>query len=208
MKKIYTLFLMLIVSLFLSGCIKKTPPSQQADNQTTGQKQTLTTKKETNMKTLTDFEVIEATQAAIKTNKGEIVVKLYREKAPITTANFLNLAKAGFYDGMVFHRVINGFMIQTGDPLSKDESQKNLWGTGGPGYAIPDEFNQNLKHDGPGILSMANSGPNTGGSQFFITHVATPWLDGKHTIFGKVIEGMDVVNSIVQGDKIETITFE
>ncbi len=99
-------------------------------------------------------------------------------------------------------------MIQVGDPLTKDESKKAMWGTGGPGYKIQDEFHPDLKHDSPGIVSMANSGPNTGGSQFFITHVATPWLDGKHAVFGKVTEGMDVVNAIEQGDKIISVSYE
>lgn len=156
----------------------------------------------------TNRQPISATQATINTTQGNITIELYRQKAPVTTDNFLQLAKVKFYDGIVFHRVIPDFMIQVGDPLTKDESKKSLWGTGGPGYSIKDEFDDSLKHDAPGTVSMANSGPNTGGSQFFITHVATQWLDGKHAVFGKVIEGMDVVNKIQVGDKIITITYE
>ncbi len=126
--------------------------------------------------------------AIIETNHGTIKVELFEDKAPITTGNFIKLAEQGFYDGIIFHRVIPDFMIQGGDPTGT--------GTGGPGYTIQDEFHPELKHDSPGILSMANAGPNTGGSQFFITTVPTPWLDNKHAIFGKVVEGMDVINTI------------
>ena len=160
------------------------------------------------MKSLEDFEKIEAAEVTLTTTQGEITFELYPNETPIATANFLNLVKDKFYDGVVFHRVIEDFMIQVGDPLSKDESKKAQWGTGDPGYKIPDEFSDNLKHDVPGVVSMANSGPNTGGSQFFITHVATPWLDGKHTVFGKVTEGMDVVNKIRVGDKILSVSYE
>jgi peptidyl-prolyl cis-trans isomerase B (cyclophilin B) len=138
-------------------------------------------------------------EAVIKTNKGDIRLKLFPEKAPLTVANFVNLAKRGYYNGLKFHRVIDEFMIQGGCPSGT--------GTGGPGYKFQDEFDQELKHDKPGKLSMANAGPNTNGSQFFITHVPTPWLDGKHSIFGEV-QGSDdqkVVNSIKQNDKIESI---
>jgi len=126
--------------------------------------------------------------AVFGTTEGIIKIELYEDKAPITTGNFINLTNEGFYDGLIFHRVISGFMIQGGCPDGT--------GTGDPGYSIPDEFHDDLKHDSPGILSMANSGPNTGGSQFFITVAETSWLDGKHSVFGKVIEGMDVVNAI------------
>jgi len=126
--------------------------------------------------------------AIVETTLGTIKVELFAEQTPITVQNFIKLSKSGFYDGVIFHRVIDGFMIQGGCPHND--------GTGGPGYTIKDEFAPSLKHNVPGILSMANAGPNTGGSQFFITLAPTPWLDGKHTIFGKVIEGMDVVRTI------------
>ena len=122
------------------------------------------------------------------TNKGVFVAEMFEAKAPLTTKNFIELVEKGFYDGIIFHRVIDGFMIQGGDPTGT--------GMGGPGYKIKDEFGEGLKHDDEGILSMANAGPNTGGSQFFITLAPTPWLNGHHAIFGKVVEGMDVVRLI------------
>ena len=124
----------------------------------------------------------------METNKGVIRIEMFEDKAPITTKNFIDLATKGFYDGVIFHRVIDGFMIQGGDPTGT--------GRGGPGYKIPDEFHPDLKHDGAGILSMANAGPNTGGSQFFITLGPTPHLNNRHAVFGKVIEGLDVVKAI------------
>jgi len=136
--------------------------------------------------------------ATIQTNKGAIRLELFDDKAPKTIANFEKLVGEDFYDGLKFHRVIADFMVQTGCPKGD--------GTGGPGYSFEDEFHAELKHDGPGILSMANAGPNTNGSQFFITHVATPWLDGKHSVFGRVIEGQDVVDAIEQGDVMEKVT--
>ena len=136
--------------------------------------------------------------ATIQTNKGTIRVRLEDDKVPKTVANFEKLAKEGFYDGLKFHRVIADFMVQTGCPQGT--------GTGGPGYKFGDEFHKELKHDGPGVLSMANAGPNTNGSQFFITHLATPWLDGKHSVFGRVLEGQDVVDSIQQGDKMVKVS--
>ncbi len=135
--------------------------------------------------------------ATIETNRGVIALKLYATQAPRTVNNFVWLADDGYYDGVTFHRVIKDFMIQGGDPTGT--------GRGGPGYTFKDEFDPALKHDKPGVLSMANAGANTNGSQFFITHVATPWLDGKHSIFGQVTEGQDVVNAIEQGDVINTI---
>ena len=136
--------------------------------------------------------------ATIETNRGKIRCELHADKAPNTVANFEKLATKGFYNGLKFHRVIANFMIQTGCPKGT--------GTGGPGYQFHDEFHPELKHGGAGILSMANAGPNTNGSQFFITHVATPWLDGKHSVFGRVLEGQDVVNSIKQGDEMKKIS--
>ncbi len=147
--------------------------------------------------------------AEMKTNKGTILLKLEFEATPLTVANFIGLAEGvikndakplgtPFYDGLVFHRVIPNFMIQGGDPLGS--------GMGGPGYKFKDEIVDTLKHSGPGILSMANAGKGTNGSQFFITHVATDWLNGKHTVFGHVVTGQDVVNAIAIGDKIETVT--
>ena len=134
--------------------------------------------------------------AVFDTSMGTIKIELFKDKVPITAGNFISLANDGFYDGLIFHRVMQGFMIQGGCPKGD--------GTGGPGYSIDDEFHEDLKHDSPGILSMANSGPNTGGSQFFITVSETPWLDGAHAVFGKVIEGMDVVYAISELDPIDT----
>jgi len=136
--------------------------------------------------------------AAIETNKGTIELELYDDKVPKTVGNFEKLALDGFYDGLKFHRVIDDFMVQTGCPRGD--------GTGGPGYQFEDEFHPDLKHDGPGVLSMANAGPNTNGSQFFITHVATPHLDGVHSVFGRVTAGQDVVDKIQQGDVMEKVT--
>jgi peptidyl-prolyl cis-trans isomerase B (cyclophilin B) len=133
----------------------------------------------------------------VKTDKGNIEGVLYPAKAPVTVANFLNLAKRGYYDGLTFHRVIPDFMIQGGDLTGT--------GGGGPGYRFEDECTPELKHDKPGIFSMANAGAGTNGSQFFVTHVPTPWLDGKHTVFGHVTKGQDIVNAVAQGDKIKSI---
>ncbi len=130
--------------------------------------------------------------AVFKTNKEDFEIELFEDKAPITTKNFIDLVEKGFYDGLIFHRIIADFMIQGGDPEGN--------GTGGPGYTIPDEFDASLKHDCEGVLSMANAGPNTGGSQFFITLVPTPWLDGHHSVFGKVIKGIENVQKIGQAD--------
>ena len=149
--------------------------------------------------------------ARFNTSKGEILAELFFDQTPLTVANFVGLAEGNianeargegepYYNGLKFHRVIDQFMIQGGDPRGN--------GTGGPGYQFPDEIRKELKHSDPGILSMANAGPGTNGSQFFITHVPTPWLDGKHTVFGKVVEGMDVVNNIAQNDLIESVVIE
>jgi len=137
--------------------------------------------------------------ANFDTDRGTIRVELAADKAPLTVANFVNLAQRGYYDGLKFHRVINDFMVQGGCPQGT--------GTGGPGYKFEDEANNGLRHE-RGVLSMANAGPNTNGSQFFITHVPCGWLDGKHTVFGKVLEGQDVVDSIKQGDLIKSLKIE
>jgi peptidyl-prolyl cis-trans isomerase B (cyclophilin B) len=144
-------------------------------------------------------EAVKEVGAVMRTNKGDIKLRLFADKAPVTVANFVNLAKRGYYDGLLFHRVIPDFMIQGGCPQGR--------GTGGPGYRFEDECTPELGHKTPGILSMANSGPGTNGSQFFITHIATNWLDGKHTVFGSVIDESDqqVVNAIGVGDTIEAI---
>ena len=136
--------------------------------------------------------------ATIVTKHGEIKLELFDDKTPKTCANFEKLANTGFYDGLTFHRVIADFMIQGGCPRGN--------GSGGPGYQFEDEFHPSLKHDSPGILSMANAGPDTNGSQFFITHVPCPWLDGKHTVFGKVIEGQNVVDQVEAGAEIQKIS--
>ena len=138
--------------------------------------------------------------AVFNTPRGIIRIKLHPDATPLTTANFVNLATRGYYDGLSFHRVIGDFMIQGGCPEGS--------GRGGPGYKFGDEFAPGLKHTKPGILSMANAGPGTNGSQFFITHVPTPHLDGRHSVFGEVIEGQSVVNSIRVGDKIDSVKIE
>jgi len=141
-------------------------------------------------------------KASIRTNKGIINLELFKDKVPLTVANFLNLSNRGYYDNLTFHRVIDNFMIQAGCP--------NGTGAGGPGYEFQDEFHSELRHNKPGILSMANSGPNTNGSQFFITHVETPWLDNNHTVFGSVSDekSQDIINAIEQGDIISSIQIE
>jgi peptidyl-prolyl cis-trans isomerase A (cyclophilin A) len=157
-------------------------------------------------KSMKAIEGKEGLFSVMGTSKGDIVLELYYKQTPLTVTNFIGLAEGKldaangkpFYNGLKFHRVIADFMIQGGDPYGN--------GTGGPGYQFPDELVDSLKFDGPGILAMANAGPGTNGSQFFITHKDTPWLNGKHTIFGKVISGQDVVNSIQQGDKIVEVT--
>ena len=140
-----------------------------------------------------------ALYALFDTDRGPIKLELYPDKAPLTVANFVNLARRGFYDGLNFHRVIADFMVQGGCPEGS--------GRCGPGYRFEDEADNGVRHE-RGVLSMANAGPNTNGSQFFITHVATPWLDGKHTVFGKVVEGLDVVDAVRQGDTIKSVRIE
>ena len=176
-KKLQTMLLMLSATMLLmTGCSGSgsTPaPAEKPAPNTEGQKPAAATKNRV---------------VRVETNKGVIRIEMYEDKAPITTKNFIDLATKGYYDGVIFHRVIDGFMIQGGDPTGT--------GRGGPGYNIPDEFHVELKHDGAGIISMANAGPNTGGSQFFITLGPTPHLNNRHAVFGKVIEGLDVVKAI------------
>jgi cyclophilin family peptidyl-prolyl cis-trans isomerase len=155
------------------------------------------------------LDLTKSYSARFKTERGEIMCELFAADAPMTVENFVNLARAGFYDGTTFHRVIAGFMAQGGDPTGT--------GTGGPGYSFPDELSPKRSHDGPGVLSMANAGPNTNGSQFFLTFGPTPHLDGRHTVFGRVTSGIDVLNSLRErdpqrdqkpGDRIETIEID
>ncbi len=182
----------LFCSLILTGCQDQ---DKESTNTPGGPVTVLqTTNNQINM------EETNITQAVIKTNLGDITVKFYNSDAPKTVNNFVKLAAAGFYDNTKFHRVIKDFMIQGGDPQSKDDALKNSWGTGGPGYTFEDEINSHKLVKGS--LAMANAGPNTNGSQFFIvTADATPWLDGMHTNFGEVIAGMEVVDKI---EKVET----
>ena len=155
------------------------------------------------------LDTSKAYRARFKTERGEIVCELYADRAPLTVENFVNLARSGFYDGTTFHRVIAGFMAQGGDPTGT--------GRGGPGYEFGDEFHPSLRHDGPGVLSMANAGANTNGSQFFITYGPTPHLDDRHSVFGRVTAGLDVLRSLRErdpardpnpGDRIDTIEIE
>lgn len=193
------LFLFLTISFLLASCGN----SNKVETQTTD---TIAGPIEPVVAPKTDSII-----AFINTSKGMIICDLEFEKTPLTVANFIGLAEGAiknnfkgkgkpFYDGLIFHRVIHNFMIQGGDPMGN--------GSGGPGYTFADEFHPTLKHDGAGYLSMANSGPRTNGSQFFITHTATPWLDGKHSIFGKVIKGQEIVDAIAQNDVIISITFK
>jgi peptidyl-prolyl cis-trans isomerase A (cyclophilin A) len=199
--------LSLLAVLLLAACTpsenKTTTESEVAIEKTTPALDTLETITQKN-----NIKMENGLYAKMNTSKGEITLKLEMEKTPLTVANFVGLAEgkitnkakdAGvpYYDGLVFHRVIPNFMIQGGDP--------DGIGSGGPGYSFRDEFHPDLRHTGPGILSMANAGPGTNGSQFFITHVETSWLDGKHSVFGHVVEGMDVVNTIEGGDLMGTV---
>ena len=174
-----TIWIVALIVLFsmASGCVENDVDQKSTDTSTAPAR--------------IDQETVDNRIATIVTEKGVIKIELYENRAPITTKNFIDLAESGFYDGLTFHRVIRSFMIQGGDPLGS--------GTGGPGYVIPDEFHPELKHT-TGTLSMANAGPNTGGSQFFITEAPQPHLDGKHSVFGQVMEGQDVVVKIEQGD--------
>jgi peptidylprolyl isomerase len=196
--------LVAFMSLMLSACGTVT------DDQAKGTMEEVSITEQSKRKKRVDNNT-DGVFAKIKTTKGTITIRLEHEKAPMTVANFVGLAEGKvkntakaegtpYYDGLSFHRVIADFMIQGGDPTGT--------GAGGPGYAFADEIHPDLKHNRAGTLSMANSGPATNGSQFFITHKETAWLDGRHTVFGYVTEGQEVVNAIVQGDKMETITIE
>lgn len=194
MKKLLFILPAAMVSLSLSACESKEVAQAGKGGDSPGKEKTENTgKKEEDAAPaeITDINIV------IKTTKGDIEAVLYATKTPMTVANYLNLASKDYYDGLTFHRVIPDFMIQGGCPLGT--------GTGSPGYRFADEFHPDLKHTGPGVFSMANSGPGTNGSQFFITHVKTQWLDGKHSVFGKVTKGQDVVDAIVAGDKINDI---
>ncbi|MCL2110563.1 peptidylprolyl isomerase [Microgenomates group bacterium] len=214
------IFLIIInVYLRLSSPDFSSPPSQSPSTSINNEEVSISTESADNLssnqnggavKTLADFTPINATSAVISTNRGNIKVDLYPDKVPLTVTNFLTLAQEGFYDNIKFHRVIDNFMAQAGDPNSRDEKNTSLVGTGGPDYRIEDEFDESLIHDSAGILSMANTGqPHTGGSQFFITFEPTPWLDGQHAVFGKVADeqSLRVLQSIKQGDVIFSITF-
>jgi peptidylprolyl isomerase len=195
----FCLCLGLLLLALNTGCLRQSVPSASAQGSGGG------TGSGTTTSAVNYSSLGEGLFARIVSSKGDIFLRLEYEKTPMTVCNFVALAEgkmtsAGgrpFYNGLTFHRVIENFMIQGGDPLGN--------GSGGPGYRFPDEIDPSLMHDGPGILSMANAGPGTNGSQFFITHVATPWLDGNHTVFGRVVEGQNVVNAIRQGDRIERI---
>lgn len=202
------LLLVLVVPLALAGCQAVQQENDNKDtsepiilNQTTvttQDPQPIETNEAENSEQVTEDatqEVGEVTQATFKTSMGDITVLLYKDDSPKTVENFVKLASEGFYDGVKFHRVIADFVIQAGDPLSKDDSKPHLWGTGGPGYTFEDEINDHKLVKGS--LAMANAGPNTNGSQFFIvTAASTPWLDGRHTNFGEVTEGLEVVEAI------------
>ncbi len=179
------IFSIMVLSLAFNGCVSK--DSNQTSKQEPGNSQT-------------DVDKDNNLYAIIHTNRGDIRIKLNAKKAPLTVANFVNLSRRGFYNGIIFHRVIRNFVIQSGDPTGD--------GRGGPGYEFPDEFHPTLKHDRTGILSMANAGPDTNGSQFFITHGPAPHLNNKHSVFGHVVKGIKVVNRIRKGDLINSITIE
>lgn len=210
------LTLSFIALIALTGCTPSKPVTSNDDYNPSGGLATINAN--TNQPTNNLSKPTMTNTATIKTNKGDITVELYGNEAPKAVANFIKLANEKFYNGIYFHRVIADFMIQTGDPQAKGEAGKDfvydsnnnpkrlpIAGTGGPGYQFEDEFNAALRFDKPGVLAMANSGPATNGSQFFITHVPTEWLNDKHTIFGQVTAGQDIVNKIQQGDKIESI---
>lgn len=177
MKRNLAMVLMLICLLLIAGCVNSKPQPQAPQDGKSGQSAPPAA-----------VSPGKNSIAVFDTSMGTFKVELFNDKAPLTANNFITLSNKGFYNGLIFHRVIEGFMIQGGDP--------NKNGTGGPGYVIPDEFHKDLRHASEGVLSMANAGPNTGGSQFFITLAPTPWLDNKHAVFGRVTEGIEVIRAI------------
>jgi peptidyl-prolyl cis-trans isomerase B (cyclophilin B) len=208
-KSVFFLSSIIMSAIVLAGCSNQKTTTEPATNDVQLTDQSITVSEKGTMKKLEDFEKISAKTATISTNKGDIEVELYPERAPVTVASFLELSKKKFYDGIVVHRVEPGFVIQAGDPLTKEAGKDSLWGTGGPGYTIPDEFSKDFSYDVEGILAMAKTmAPNSGGSQFFITLGPATFLDGQYTVFGKVTQGMDVVKSIQIGDKISTVTYK
>lgn len=200
--KSWTFLLMLV----FAGCATTPAPSTTSSAAKTSPDAALTSNAKTAAAVETEKTAVKIVKIKIETTQGDIYADLDAENAPKTVDNFVKLAKKGFYDGIIFHRVIPDFMIQTGDPEGT--------GRGGPGYQFADEFSPKLKHDGPGVFSMANSGPNTNGSQFFITVAATPWLDGRHSVFGKITQGMEVAKAISEsardaGDRpVKTISMK
>ncbi len=181
-------FAFLIIILLIIGCKESNSRNSVNNNQINKERETMDTTKTPDSITV----------AVIKTNMGTFEAELFTEQTPKTAENFAGLAQKGYYNGVIFHRVIDGFVIQGGDPTGTGRGGESIWGR-----PFQDEFDRSLRHDGPGIFSMANSGPNTNGSQFFVTLAATPWLDGRHSVFGKVISGLDVVTAIgkVQTDE-------
>ena len=206
MKKISIYTFALIAGMMLFSACTSQPETGTSVNESTSQDQlSITNATGEPMKQLSDFDKIESSSAIVHTSKGDIEVELFSDLAPVTVASFLTLARDKFYDGIIIHRVEPGFVIQAGDPLTKEEGTESRWGTGGPGYTIPDEFSD-YKYDQEGILAMAKTmAPNSGGSQFFITLGPADFLNNNYTAFGKVISGMDIVKTIVVGDKITGI---
>lgn len=204
---IVAILLLVLLGLSKLSSNKTVEPEEKTPEIEVTNQEEATTTSTANEQTNNEINMSETqgnTTVVLKTNKGDVTVELFTEKMPITAGNFLKLAKEDFYDGVKFHRVIDGFMVQGGDPNSKDDSKQNAWGTGGPGYAIEDEFVEGFSNV-RGTLSMANSGPNSGGSQFFINLVDNtnldfdkPPLSSQHPVFGRVIAGMDVVDAIAK----------
>lgn len=187
------LALPIVLLALVSGCASEPDAARTKPEQAAAMPSKIDTLKEESIVPSQANSGDNIVKAKIVTSEGDIFVDLYAAEVPKTVENFVTLANKGFYNGIIFHRVIPDFMIQTGDPAGT--------GAGGPGYQFEDEFSKDLKHDSPGILSMANAGPNTNGSQFFITEAATPWLDGRHSVFGKVTQGMDVVHAIARAPR-------